>query len=78
MIKLVLKILFFAELIGIAYGLYLIQSQDVLGEKIVGVSVLVLCFVLMPLFIYHRYKGKDLSRYQFKNNEENSKRTDNQ
>jgi hypothetical protein len=78
MIKLILKILFFAVLSGIIYGLYLIQAQDVLGEKIVGVSVLVLCFVLMPLFIYHRYKGKDLSRYQFKNPHDNSKSTDNQ
>lgn len=76
--KLVLKILFFAVLSGIIYGLYLIRVQHVLGEKIVGVSVLVLCFVLMPLFIYHRYKGKDLSRYQFRNPHESSKSTDNQ
>ncbi len=78
MIKLVLKILFFAILSGITYGLYLIETRDVLGEKIVGVSVLALCFVLMPLFIYHRYKGKDLSRYQFKNPHDSSKSTDNQ
>lgn len=78
MIKLVLKILFLAVLSGIIYGLYLIQAQDFLGEKIVGVSVLALCFVLMPLFIYHRYKGKDLSRYQFKNPRDSSKSTDNQ
>ncbi|PJB12167.1 MAG: hypothetical protein CO119_08125 [Flavobacteriales bacterium CG_4_9_14_3_um_filter_40_17] len=73
-----LKILFFVVLIGITYGLYLIQNEDAKGDKIVGVSVLMLCFVLMPLFIYHRYKGKDLSRYQFKNHEGNSKSTDNQ
>lgn len=78
MIKIILKILFFAVLSGIIYGLYQIQTQNVLGEKIVGVSVLVLCFVLMPLFIYQRYKGKDLSRYQFKNPHDSSKSTDNQ
>lgn len=76
--KTLLKILFFSVLTGIIYGLYLINRVEPFGEKVVGVSVLVLCFVLMPLFIYHRYKGKDLSRYQFKNPHDGSKSTDNQ
>ena len=51
----------------LAYGFYIKKSGDANGEIIIGISVLVVAFVLMPLFIYHRYKGKDLSNFKFDN-----------
>jgi hypothetical protein len=51
----------------LTYGFYIKSSGDSNGEIIIGISVLVVAFVLMPLFIYHRYKGKDLSNFKFDN-----------
>ena len=51
----------------LTYGFYVKSNGDTNGEIIIGISVLVVAFVLMPLFIYHRYKGKDLSNFKFDN-----------
>jgi len=65
----------------LTYGFYIKSNGDTNGEIIIGVSVLVVAFVLMPLFIYHRYKGKDLSNFKFdnfrKNLEEQNKKENN-
>ncbi|MDZ7612603.1 MAG: hypothetical protein U5K51_01895 [Flavobacteriaceae bacterium] len=36
------------------------------GDKFIGFGVLLFAFVLLPLFLYHRYHGKDLSQYRFR------------
>lgn len=64
--KTVLKLTLFLSLGLIGYGYYLNSSATGSGEKFIGVGVLVFAFVLMPLFIYHRYKNKDLKNYSFK------------
>jgi hydrogenase-4 membrane subunit HyfE len=33
------------------------------GEKIIGISVLLLTFVLLPLFLYYRFRNKNLKDY---------------
>jgi len=49
------------------YGLYLQYfTHNPLYQKIMGFGVLLLVFVLMPLFIYYRYKDKSLEDYRFK------------
>ena len=49
------------------YGLYLqYLTHNPLYQKIMGFGVLLLVFVLMPLFIYYRYKDKSLEDYRFK------------
>jgi hypothetical protein len=35
-----------------------------IGDKYVGIAVLIITFVFLPLFIYHRYKNKKLSDFQ--------------
>ena len=50
----------------LAYGFYIKSNGDTNGEIIVGISVLIVAFVLMPLFIYHRYKNKKMSDFTFK------------
>jgi len=60
----------------LAYGFYIKSTGDVNGEIIVGIGVLSIAFVLMPLFIYHRYKDKDLSSFKMKNFLEEVKKND--
>lgn len=64
--KWVLRLLLLAVSAGLAYGFYLKETAYAQGEKIIGISVLVLCLVLMPLFIFHRYRYKDLSKLTFR------------
>ena len=46
-------------------GFYLKNAGDANGEIVIGLGVLVVAFILMPLFIYHRYKNKNLSDFTF-------------
>ncbi len=46
-------------------GFYQKNNGDASGDIVIGLGVLVVAFVLMPLFIYHRYKNKNLSDFTF-------------
>jgi len=46
-------------------GFYLKNSGDAGGEIVIGIGVLIVAFILMPLFIYHRYKNKNLKDFTF-------------
>ena len=50
----------------VAYGYYINGENLGEGEKYIGVGVLILAFILLPLFVFHRYKNKDLRNYSFK------------
>lgn len=50
----------------VAYGYYLNAETASSGEKFIGIGVIMFAFVLMPLFIYHRYKDKNMANYSFK------------
>ncbi len=52
---------------GMSYGYYLKESGDFNGEILIGVGVLVIAFIIMPLFIFHRYKKKDMSSFHIDN-----------
>ncbi|HET7360312.1 MAG TPA: hypothetical protein VFI78_00095 [Salinimicrobium sp.] len=59
-----IKILALLIFIALAVGFYLkIDGRFLLGNKIIGVSVLVGTFILLPLFLYHSWKGKDIKKY---------------
>lgn len=69
----IIKIL--AILIAIAIGTgfyYRIQDNLLLGDRIIGIAVLASAFILMPLFLYHRWRGKRLKDYTL--SEENIKK----
>lgn len=51
----------------ISYGFYINFNESGEGEKYIGIGVVIFAFILMPLFIFHRYNGKDLSRYSIDN-----------
>ncbi len=46
-------------------GFYLKNSGDANGEIVIGIGVLLVAFILMPLFIYHRYKNKNMADFTF-------------
>jgi len=50
---------------ALTYGFYIKNTGDSTGEIIVGISVLAIAFVFMPLFIYHRYKNKNIKDFTF-------------
>lgn len=64
-IKLVNLILSIVVLIGFATGIFMLNftDEEALGTKFVGFSVLVTIFLLMPLFLYVRLRGKKLKDY---------------
>ncbi|MBW2961918.1 hypothetical protein [Mesonia aestuariivivens] len=63
--KYVILTLFILIVLGIATGFYVrIFEEDLkTGDIIIGISVLTSCFIMMPLFIYHRWNGKKLEDY---------------
>lgn len=61
--KIIIKIVLFIVIATIATGYYLKYTDYPDAEAIIGIGILILAFVLMPLFIIHRYRGKDLSKY---------------
>ncbi|MCX2681292.1 hypothetical protein OOZ15_15170 [Galbibacter sp. EGI 63066] len=63
--KRIIQLLFVAIVIAVAVGYYfkLLEEDHITGDKIIGIAVLAFAFLLMPLFIYHRSKGKKLSDY---------------
>ena len=65
MLKIVVYSLFFVVLSIIIYGYYVKPTSPSDGEKIIGIGVLIFAFILMPLFLYIRFKGRDLSHYTF-------------
>ena len=59
-----LNILFWSLIISLFYGLYLKENEPSnMSEILIGFSVFTLSFLYLPVFLYHRYKGKDLTKY---------------
>lgn len=69
----IIKILAILIALAIATGFYFRLNDDfVLGDRIIGIAVLASAFILLPLFLYHRCKGKRLKDYTL--SDENIKR----
>lgn len=64
-----LIILFFLVAIGLGIGFYIKMDDESTGKLIIGLSLMAGFFILMPLFIYHRWKDKDVKDYML--NKEN-------
>jgi len=62
--KIILKILLGIVIFLWIFGGILYFNENPTSGKFIGFGVLILTFILMPLFIYHRYKGKDLNQYR--------------
>jgi len=60
--KYLLPLLLLLSVFGISYGYYL-RPEDPQGDLFIGLSLVLLFFVTMPIFIYRRWKGKDVKDY---------------
>ncbi len=71
--KYFIRILFFIIVILVGVGYYYKNIGDhTTGDKWVGIGILGASFILMPLFIYHRWKNKNVKDYML--TEENLKK----
>ena len=61
--KTVIKILFIIFLIWMIVGAYLLNIKHPKAQIIMGLGVLYMAFILMPLFIYYRYKDGKYKKY---------------
>jgi NhaP-type Na+/H+ or K+/H+ antiporter len=61
--KIVLKILFFIFIGALIIGVYLKNNGHPKAEIILGVDIIFLTFILMPLFIYYRYRNGKYKKY---------------
>lgn len=59
----IIKYLSYTILLGFVVGFIFISRGDEAGQTIVGFSVLTMVFILMPIFLYHRWNGKKLRDY---------------
>ena len=71
--KTFMKILGIAILIAVGVGFYFRLTDDlVTGDRIIGIAVLASAFILMPIFLFVRWRGKKLKDYTL--SEENLKK----
>ena len=59
----ILIILTIGILSGLGWGHFIKPDDPQTGDLIIGLSIAALFFVFMPLFIYHRWKNKDVKDY---------------
>ncbi len=51
-------------LVSLISGLFILETEHVsFGHKLIGSSIALGFFVWMPLFIYHRWKNRDVKNY---------------
>lgn len=56
-------ILFISIVISISIGFYIKPEDEATGKLIIGLSLMAGFFVLMPVFIYHRWKDRSVKDY---------------
>lgn len=64
-LKKIVFILFILVVLNLGTGFYLLnfQGNEFLGNRFIGGAVAVGAIILMPLFLYTRFKGKKLADY---------------
>lgn len=65
--KTVLKILLVIFLIWMIVGIYMLNIQHEKAQVVMGLGVFFMSFILMPLFIFHRYKDGKYKKYVINN-----------
>ena len=65
--KTFLKILFIFFLVWMATGIYLLNIEHEKAQIVMGLGVMYMSFILMPIFIYYRYKDGKYKKYIIEN-----------
>ncbi|MFY7671801.1 hypothetical protein ACOSP6_12010 [Tenacibaculum sp. MEBiC06402] len=68
--KNLLKILFIIFLIWMIVGIYLLNTQHEKAQIVMGLGVMYMSFILMPIFIYDRYRDGKYKKYIIENKKE--------
>ncbi len=70
--KKILSFLLIIEAILAGFALYFeqIDTRPDLAQKFWGFFTLIMFLIIMPLFLWWRYKDKDLSSFYYQRNEE--------
>ncbi len=61
--KRLLQFLLLINIVGLCIGFYIKSENIAQGELIIGLSLVLGFFIVMPLFIYHRWKNKNVKDY---------------
>jgi len=61
--KVLLKIMFIIFVTWVAIGIYLIHIDHEKAQIVMGLSIFYFSFLLMPIFIYYRYKDGKYKKY---------------
>lgn len=61
--KILVQIVLILVLLILGTGFYLKYTNFPKASLVIGIGVLLFAFVLMPLFLYHRYRNKKLTDY---------------
>ena len=61
--KYFLQLLFIIDILGLSYGFFIKSDTPTKGDLIIGLSLVLLFFIIMPLFIYHRWKNRNVKDY---------------
>ena len=56
-------LLFVISIIGASIGFYIKPEDPETGNLFIGLSIVLGFFVVMPLFIYHRWKNRSVKDY---------------
>ena len=67
------KILFVIFMIWIVTGGFLQKLDHPKADIVMGLAVFFMAFILMPIFIYHRYKDGKYKKYMIHTDEEDKK-----
>lgn len=67
--KNIIKLLFIVFILWMIIGAYLLNTEHPKAQIVMGLGVMYLAFVLMPVFIYHRYKDGKYKKYIMKKKE---------
>jgi flagellar biosynthesis protein FliP len=62
-LKIFIRVLVFIVLGMLSIGFYMQNKEIPQAEKIIGIGVLLIVLVLLPTFLYHRYRNKNLQDY---------------
>jgi len=61
--KYIITFLIVATITAICVGFYIKSFDPKTGEIVIGLSIMFGSFIVMPLFIYHRWKNKKVQDY---------------
>ncbi|GFD78279.1 hypothetical protein KUL118_11410 [Tenacibaculum sp. KUL118] len=57
-------------------GAYLLNTEHPKAQVVIGLGVLYMSFILMPLFIYYRYKDGKYKKYIINSDKDKKKAKD--